>query len=121
MTNTDDITKIQNFNGNRSDHYSLWRLTVGTALKENGFWTELREKDCSKDIKIKSSTMLVAVVGDTVLRVCSSKIGQPLEMLEMLDNRFPASRTATRISIITTMCTKRFKIQFEKRQHGKVY
>lgn len=108
MSTSDDTTKIQKFSGSRNDDYSLWRLRAEIALKGKGFWTELEKKDCSEDIKNKSSAMLVAALGDTALRVCSSKIGQPLQMLEMLDNRFASSRTATRISVLTTMYTKRF-------------
>lgn len=108
MFGTEDSTKIQKFNGIRNDDYSLWRLRAEIALKGKGFWTQLELKTCDEDVKNKSSAMLVAALGDTALRVCSSKIGEPLEMLKMLDNRFASSRTATRISVLTTMYTKRF-------------
>lgn len=65
-------------------------------------------KTCTTYVKEKASAMLVAALGDKALRVCSSKIGEPLEMLKMLDNLFASSHTATRISALTTMYTKRF-------------
>lgn len=55
--------------------------------------------------------MLVAALEGTALRVYPSKIGQPLKMLEMPDDRFASSRTATRISVLTTMYTKRSNLR----------
>lgn len=41
--------------------------------------------------------MLMTDLEDIALRVCSSQIINPLNMLEMLDNIFASNRTATRI------------------------
>lgn len=52
--------------------------------------------------------MLVGALGDAALRGCASQIGYAIKMLEMLDNRFALNRTAIRISVLTTIYTKRF-------------
>lgn len=101
--------KIQKFNGKYSDDYNLWRLRAEVALKGKGYWTKLEDmKTCDEETKSKASALIVSALGDTALRVCSSRIGDPLNMLKMLDNRCASSRTATRISVLTTMYTKRF-------------
>lgn len=78
------------------------------SLKRTGFWSELKTKNCEEDIKNNSWAMLVAALGDTALCVCASQIGQPSKTLEMLDSRLASSRTATGISVLTTMYTERF-------------
>lgn len=105
---TEDNSKIQKFNGRHSDDYHLWRLRCEIALKGKGYWSQLQGKDFDQDVKDKSSAIMVAALGDTALRVCSAKIGEPLQMLDLLDKRFASNRTATRISVLTAMFSKRF-------------
>ena len=107
MTN-DDTTKIQKFQGRQGDDNNLWRLRCEIALKGKGYWAKLSEKDCDQDTKDKSSAMMVGALGDAALRVCSAKIGEPMQMLSLLDNRFASKRTATRISVLTAMFSKRY-------------
>lgn len=52
--------------------------------------------------------MMVSAFGDSALRDCSCKIWMLLEMLSLLDKRFSLKRTATRISILIAMYSKRF-------------
>lgn len=108
MPRMDESTEIQKFIGNRTDHYSLWRLRAEIALKGKGYWKQLKDDPCETDVKDKASTLLVVALGDTALRACAVKIGNPLEMLEMLNNGFALNRTATRISVLTSMYIKRF-------------
>lgn len=96
---SEDSTKIQKFNGRHHDDYSLWRLRAEIALKGKGFWCKLQDEKCETDVKDKASALIVGALGDAALRVCSSEIGSPLKMLELLDSRFASSRTTTRISI----------------------
>lgn len=88
---SDGNPKIQKFNGRRNDDYTLWRLRCEMALKGKGHWSELETKGCDQRTNDKSSAMMVAALGDSALMVCSSKISEPLEMLDLLDKRF-ASR-----------------------------
>lgn len=68
--------------------------------------------ECDQDVKDKASAIPVSPLGDTALRVCSSEIGEPIKMLEILNNRFAFNRTATRMSVLSTMYTKRFNARY---------
>lgn len=81
MGSTDE-TKIQKFNCRRYDDYNLRRLRAETALKGKGYWEKLQDvKTCEIDVENKSSALIVAALGETALRVCSSQIGDPVKML----------------------------------------
>lgn len=77
-----------------------------------GLWSKLENVECDPGVKDKASPMLVSALGDTALQVWSSEIGEPIKMLEMLDNRFASNRTATQISFLTRVCTKRFNARY---------
>lgn len=77
-------------------------------LHGKGFWKKLSEKRSDVKIKVKASAMLVSARGESALSVCPVKIGESLEMLSMLDNRHASNGPATRISVLTTIYTKRF-------------
>lgn len=49
---------------------------------------------------------MVAVLGDTDLRVCSAKICEPLEIIDLLNKNFSSNRTETLISVLTSMLPK---------------
>lgn len=105
---TEDNSKIRKFDGRHNDDYHLWRLQCKIALKGKGCWSKQQGKDCDQDVKDKSLGIMVAALGDTALRVCSAKIDEPLEILDLLDKRFASNRTATCVSILTEMFSKRF-------------
>lgn len=51
--------------------------------------------------------MLDGAHRDTHLSVCGSEIGYQLKMLAMIDNTFASSGTATHISVLNNIYTKR--------------
>lgn len=58
--------------------------------------------------KDKASAMLMAASTDNARRVCSTQVGDPLQVPELLHNRFVSNQTATRAFVLTSMYTKRF-------------
>lgn len=105
---TEETTRIQKFGGRQSDDYPLWRLRFEIALKRKGHWNQLQSKDCDQDVRDKASAIMVAALGDTAFRICSNKAGDPMAMLSLLEKLFASKRTATRISVLTSLFAKRF-------------
>ena len=109
MAGDDDSLKIAKFNGKASDDYNTWRLRAVIALKGKGFWTDLQKgKTCSRETKDKAAALLVHALGDSALRVCSAHIDEPLSMLSLLDTRYASNRASNRVSILTSLYSKRF-------------
>jgi len=101
--------KISKFGGRSTDDYNTWRMRAVIALKGKGWWSQINIEKCPDDIKEKATALLVNALGDTALRVCSSELDEPLKMLDLLDARYASDRTSSRISLLTTLYTKRFK------------
>lgn len=66
----DNSNKVQKFNDQSWDDYSLWGLRVEIALKAKGLWSRLNNDECDQDAKNKAFIMLLCALGDTALRVC---------------------------------------------------
>ncbi len=107
MSNADEH-KIQKFHGRVTDDYNLWRHRAEIALKGKGYWSKLQQSEVPSEVKEKASAMIVQALGDSALRVCISKIDEPLEMLELLDKRYASTRSATRISLLTAVYSKKY-------------
>ena len=105
----DDEKKLSRFNGKSTDDYNLWRIRAEIALKGRKLWRKIQDKNCDQDTKDEASSIIVAALGDAALRVCSAKIDDPMEMLDALDERFASKRAGNRISVLTTLFTKRYK------------
>lgn len=104
----DDVYRISKFTGKPSEDYTTWRLRAVIALKGKGFWSALQKKECAEDIKEKSTALIVNALGDTPLRVCSDKLDDPMGLLTLLDARYASCRTTSRVSLLTSLYTKRF-------------
>jgi len=109
MTSSEDTYKISKFGGRTTDDYNTWRLRAVIALKGKGYWTPLQADKCEDKIKEQATALLVNALGDIALRVCSDELENPIKMLELLDARYASSRTSSRISLLTTLYTKRFQ------------
>eukprot|EP00171_Calliarthron_tuberculosum_P004953 IDg4953t1 len=103
----DNKYKIQKFNGRYTDNYNLRRLRATTARKGKKYWTALQSEKCSNEIKDKATALLANALGDMALRVCSSEISDLLKMLKLIDSIFASNRSAARISVPTTIYSKR--------------
>lgn len=60
-------------------------------------------------MKKRRTTLSLILLVPLVTLPCaydSSQIGYPVEMLEMLDDHFASSRTANRISVLSSIYTK---------------
>lgn len=77
-------------------------------MEGKDYWDELQKDNCSIKVKKKASAMLTCALGDYALRVCSSQITEPMKMLGLLDKRYASTRTATRISVLTSVYKKSF-------------
>ena len=92
-----------------SDNYNLWRIRAESALDGKGYWDQLQSKDCPDDVKKKATAMLVHALSNIALQVCSSFVPDPMKMLNALDERFASTRTSNRISLLTSLYSKRFR------------
>lgn len=104
----DDERKLSRFNGKESDDYNLWRIRAETALRGKKIWNKLHDEGCSQDIRDEAASILVTALGDSAFRVCSSKVRDPLGMLDLLDKRYASCRAASRISVLTTLFSKKY-------------
>lgn len=105
----DDDHKIQKFHGKSTDDYNLWRIRAEVALKGKGYWANVHRNECPADVKEKAAAMLTQALGDAPFRVCSSKAGNPILMLELLDMRYASTRAASRISVLTSVYSKKYQ------------
>eukprot|EP00171_Calliarthron_tuberculosum_P000561 IDg561t1 len=105
---SNEENKIQRFNGRSFDDFNLWRSRAEITLKSKGYWSKLLTSNCSQDVKDKASAMIVGALGDSALRVCISKIDDPMGMLKLLDSRYASTRAATRISVLTSLYTRKY-------------
>lgn len=81
------------------------------SLKEKSYWPNLKNKECDQQTKYKAEAIIAQSLGDTPLRVCSGQPYDPKEVIEMLDKRYASSRSTTRISVLTSLYSKRYVSQ----------
>lgn len=65
---------IVKFNGKASDDFNTWRLRAVIPLKGKGYWSSLKEQDCTLETLDKPVALVVNALGDSALRVCSQSI-----------------------------------------------
>lgn len=108
MAGDEDSYKIQKFTGKASDDYNTWRLRAIIALKGKGYWKQLEKEKCTEEVKEKAAALLVNALGDSPLRVCSSSLDDPITMIELLDARYASDRAVSRISVLTSLYSKKY-------------
>ncbi len=99
-------TKVQKFYGRSQDNYSLWRIRIEAAVDGKNNWKQIEQKDCPPDEKRKAAAMIFASLGDTPLRVGSSKAKEQLHLLALLDARYASKRTSSQNAVLTAVYTK---------------
>ncbi len=108
MTKKAPTSKFKKFRGQSNEDYRLWRLRVETALRGKDYWENVSAKGCDKKILNRATAVIVAALGDSPFRVCASAVGDPMEMLNLLDKRYASKRTTSRISLLTSIYSKRY-------------
>ena len=96
--------------------YSLWRIPVESACQEKVLTAALSmtesldgiDKDNFAEKRVKVSGILVVASGDSALRVVRSVKGNPIEMLEKLDDRYDSKTTASKISKMVELVSLRY-------------
>lgn len=102
--------------------YTLWRIRVFAAISAKGLdkvfeaQTDGDKDSTSRDIGCnatdeqcqKASNIIVSTLSDNALRVIRFCIGNPILMMEKLNNRFDSKTIASRISKIYELVTIRY-------------
>lgn len=99
--------KVQKFMGRSNESYAMWRFRLVTMLKGKGYWVDIREKDCSSEIKTKATNIIVSALGDVSLSVCMDAGDSPLSTIELLGARFASTSTSSLFAVISTLLGKR--------------
>ncbi len=104
----DSSSKLKRFNGNHYENYNLWRIRAKATLKGKQYWSQLMTRTAEATVLEKATSLLVSALGDSPLRVWRAEIGNPIELLNKLDQRYTSNRAASRIATSTAVYSKHY-------------
>lgn len=101
------------------DDYRLWRIRIFAACEGKGLedvlhtsqnpHTEDEQKKVKFDAdKKKASNIIIRSLSDMALRIVRADIGNPVQMLKKLDERFDSKSAASRIAKMTELISLRY-------------
>lgn len=84
-------------------------IRAETALRGQKLWSKLNAKGYSQETRDEASSIIFAALGDSAFCVCSSTVDDPLGMLSLLDRRYASNRASSRISLLTSLFSKKYQ------------
>ncbi len=78
-------------------------------LRSKELLSKLQTKYCVIETKEKVMEIMIAALVDTLCRVCSAQADDPLQMLQLYDERYASRRASNRIWILASMYTKKVR------------
>ena len=102
-----DTPRLMKLNRLKDEDYNLWRRRVEFAFKGKKYWKYIQEEKCSEDMKDDACALLVGALGNVPFRVCQH-VDSPLEMLELLDQRYASSTSTAIIGLMGQAYSKRY-------------
>ena len=103
------IQRPTKFDG-KSSEYITWRRNCETVLRHCNYWDNLHSKHSDGLIKFYSSILILESLGEEPQRVCGKETGDPLRMLELLDNTYTSnSENISVVGILSKIFAKRYQ------------
>ncbi len=78
------------------------------SLRSKELLSKLQTKYCAIETKEKVKGIMIAAFVDTLFRVCSAQADDPLQMLQLCDERYASRRASNRIWILASMYTRKY-------------
>lgn len=99
---------IKKFKGLPREYYNISKLRIEHAFKGKGLWRILTKDSPNEDAKEKPCLISVEAIGDSPNRECQSALGEPLKMMQVLNDRSASKRTSNRVTLLSAVFTKRY-------------